>query len=191
MVYTSAMSQDKQAIIDFFNHYLSLVTLGGLFVLTLAIVFVFYTFNTKKESNILSRVASHALPLGFFVSLFGMLMSLFYSEYLHIPPCDLCWFQRIFMYSQVFLFGIAWYKKDNGIFIYSLWLSIVGISIGLYHHIMQLGYDVYKPCSTAPFAVDCAKPTFIEYGFVTFPLMAVVLFGFLILLAIISRKNTR
>lgn len=183
------MNQDKQVIAELLNHYLALATIVGLVVIFILILYITYTFNTKKESNIISLLARYALPLGFFTSLFGMVMSLFYSEYLAILPCDLCWFQRIFIYSQVFLFGVAWYKKDNGIFLYSLWLSLVGMIIGLYHHMMQLGYDVYKPCSTAPFALDCSKPTFIEYGFVTFPLMAVVLFGILILLATIVMKK--
>ena len=88
------------------------------------------------------------------------------------------------MYPQVFLFAYAWYKKDRNILPYSFVLSLVGFAIGMYHHLLQIGYDMYKPCSTSPFAVDCAKPTFIEFGFVTFPFMAVVLFGVLILLVV-------
>jgi disulfide bond formation protein DsbB len=88
------------------------------------------------------------------------------------------------MYPQVFLFAYAWYKKDRNVLPYSLVLSGVGFVIAGYHHMLQIGYDMYKPCSTSPFAVDCAKPTFVEFGFVTFPFMALVLFGALILLVI-------
>ena len=64
---------------------------------------------------------------------------------------------------------------------YTLLLSVVGLAIALYHHMLQIGFDLMKPCSSAPFAVDCAKPDFMEFGFVTFPLMSAVLFAFLAL----------
>lgn len=122
------------------------------------------------------------------MTLSGAFMTLFYSDYLMYPPCDLCWFQRIFLYPQIVLFGIAWYRKDRGVLPYVGALSLVGLVVAVYHHMLQIGYDMYKPCSSAPFAVDCAKPSFVEYGFVTFPLMAVVLFGFLLLFTIVSVK---
>jgi hypothetical protein len=70
-------------------------------------------------------------------------------------------------------------------------LSLIGFAIAVYHHMLQIGYNIYKPCSTAPFAVDCAKPSFIEFGFVTFPLMAVVLFGFLALLIFVAITDNK
>jgi hypothetical protein len=70
-------------------------------------------------------------------------------------------------------------------------LSIVGFAIAVYHHFLQIGFDLMKPCSTAPFAVDCAKPSFIEFGFVTFPFMAVVLFGFLALMMVVALQGTK
>ena len=172
----------KDSLIQFLNHYLSLATIIGGGVLVVVILYVTYILNTNRKSRIVSSLYRFAIPLAFLITFFGTGMSLFYSEYLGILPCDLCWFQRVFIYSQLILFAVAWWKDDKGAFVYSFWLSVVGLCIGLYHHIMQLGYDVYRPCSTAPFAVDCSKPTFIEYGFVTFPLMAVVLFATLIFL---------
>jgi disulfide bond formation protein DsbB len=130
----------------------------------------------------------YALPMGFFITLFAMLGSLYYSFYLYIAPCELCWYQRIFLYPLVFLFGFAWYKNDRKVFDYVILLSVVGGAIGLYHHYLQLGYDLLAPCSTAPFAVDCSVPTFVEYGFVTYPFMAVVTFSLAILLSISAKK---
>jgi disulfide bond formation protein DsbB len=92
------------------------------------------------------------------------------------------------MYSQVFIFGYAWYRKERNILPYTLMLSLIGFGIGVYNHMLQIGFDLMKPCSTAPFAVDCSKPSFVEYGFVTFPLMSVVLFGFLITFIFVGMK---
>lgn len=164
-----------------FTHYLSLVTLIAFGILVIITLYFFYCLITKKESTYFSFLSRWVLAKGFFITLFGMVMSLYYEYALYFPPCDLCWYQRIFMYSQVFIFGLAWLRNDRSILPYSLLLSSLGLVIAGYHQALQMGYSVYKPCSTAPFAVDCATPPFIEYGFVTFPLMAAVLFGFLVL----------
>ena len=161
------------------TRYLSLLTiLGAVFVVIFAMVtaYLVYTKNIHRYSVLLGN---YIFPLGLLVAFFGMSLSLFYSQVLGFAPCDLCWYQRIFLYSQVFLFGYAWYKKDRAILPYTLMFSLIGFAIGVYHHLLQIGFDIMKPCSTAPFAVDCAKPSFIEFSFVTFPFMAVVLFGFL------------
>lgn len=169
------------------NHYLSIGTLVGTILLVAFMLHLVTLFYTKKTSTLTLLTAKYILPLGFIISFGGMAMSLYYSEVLHVVPCDLCWYQRIFMYSQAFMFGCAWYKKDNNVLTYATTLSLVGFAIAVYHHLLQIGFDVYKPCSTAPFAVDCSKPTFIEFGFVTFPFFAVVLFGTLILLNITNK----
>lgn len=168
------------------THYLASATIIGAVITVLLVVYVVASMTQKKQSWFGDAVSRHILPLGFCVALCGVALSLFYSEVLHFAPCDLCWYQRIFLYPQVFLFGYAWYKKDRSILPYSILLSCVGFVVGVYHHMLQIGYDLMKPCSSAPFAVDCSKPSFIEYGFVTFPFMAAVLFGFLGTLVVIA-----
>lgn len=169
------------------DHYLSIGAILGTIILVLWAVYLVVLSYKNKSSAFTQTLSKHVLPLGFIITLGGMLMSLYYSEVLHIIPCDLCWFQRIFMYPQVVMLGYAWYKKDRNVLPYSVILSVLGFAIAVYHHMLQIGFDIYKPCSSAPFAVDCSKPTFIEFGFVTFPYMAVVLFGTLLLLHITNR----
>lgn len=173
---------------DELNHYLSLLTLLGSAVLVIWLIALTYLHFSNKKIKLFSCVGDYVLPIGFFASTLGMFLSLFYSQVLQYPPCELCWYQRIFLYPQAFLFAIAWYKKDMKVLPYILGLSIVGEAIAIYQHILQMGYDLYKPCSSAPFAVDCAKPSFIEYGFVSFPFMSVVMFGFIILITLTSMR---
>lgn len=166
------------------NHYLALASLTGAVALLIWLGYLIKIIYTKKTSHLLAIISKYVLPLSFFITAGGVLMSLYYSEILRILPCDLCWFQRIFMYPQMFIFGYAWYRKDKNILPYTLVLSGIGFVIAGYHHMLQIGYDIYRPCSTAPFAIDCAKPTFVEFGFVTFPFMSLVLFGSIILLIV-------
>lgn len=182
---------DKETLAQFLNHYLSLATIIGGIAVLIFTIFVFYKIAKKEENNFLNFVAKNALLIGFITTLGGTFLTLFYSEYLQYKSCDLCWFQRIFLYPQIILFGMAMWKKDFGIYVYTLALSLIGLAIAIYHHMLQIGYDIYKPCSEAPFAVDCAKPSFIEFGFVTFPFMAVVLFVFLVILSVVGMKYSK
>ncbi len=183
---------DHPAYTETLTRFLSLLTIvGAVFVIIFAIITAYFVY-TKNIHTYSVLLGNYIFPLGFFVAFFGMALSLFYSQVLGFAPCDLCWYQRIFLYSQVFLFGFAWCRNDRAILPYALMLSLIGFTIGVYHHLLQIGFDIMKPCSTAPFAVDCAKPSFIEFGFVTFPLMSVVLFGFLSVLlsvALYHRKK--
>jgi disulfide bond formation protein DsbB len=177
-------STSTTALADTLNYYLSLATLIGFIVIAFWAFALIYTCLLKKESKVLSLIAEWSLPIGFFTTIGGTVLTLFYSQVLMYAPCELCWFQRIFLYPQVVLFAVAWFRKENRIHIYTTALSIVGFIVATYHHFLQMGYDLYKPCSTAMFAVSCAKPSFIEFGFVSFPFMAVVLFLFIIVLSL-------
>lgn len=161
------------------NHYLSLLTIIGGIGVVLFVLYLGYCVYTKKTNTYLTSLSTFIFPLGFFITLGGVLLTLYYQYGIGYEPCDLCWYQRVFLYPQMFLFGYAWYKRDRAVLPYVLILSVVGFCVALYHHMLQIGFDLMKPCSSAPFAVDCAKPSFIEYGFVSFPFMAVVLFLFL------------
>ena len=183
--FTSVNTDQFTAIL---NHYLSLATLIGGIILVLWLLILLYSYFGNKKFTVLSLITKYALPLGFLVTLGGAFLTLYYQYGLGYEPCELCWLQRIFLYPQVVLFGMAWWKKDTKIFSYILGLSFVGEFFAIYHHMLQMGYDLYKPCSKALFAVSCAKPSFIEFGFISFPFMAVVLFGFLILLSVTAGR---
>ena len=185
------MLNDKQPIIDFLNHHLALATIIGLIFVAFWVVGIIGTGFLKRKCYISIFFKRFALPLGFFAALGGTLMSLFYSDYLGVLPCGLCWFQRVALYSLVFVFGVAWFKKDKNIFPYILTLSIFGEVVALYHHYLQMGYSELMPCPVVASTIDCAKPTFVEYGFVTFPLMSAVMFAFLIVLSLVNMYDKR
>ncbi len=185
------MSSEKEIILNFLNHYLPLVTLLTFIFLIFIYLHHFHSRSTKKDSKFLNSLSNIALPLGFFATLAAMTLSLIYSDYLGQLACGLCWFQRIFIYSQVVLFAVAYVKNDLKIFSYTFYLSVVGGLIALYHEYLQLGFSELIPCPAVGTFADCAKPTFISYGFVTFPFMSLTLFLFLILLATVVKYHKK
>jgi disulfide bond formation protein DsbB len=176
-----------QPIVTTLNHYLAILTI----VAIVALIAWAITITIKDKNNMVQLVARHATLIGLIATLTGTLLSLFYSKVLHMEPCELCWYQRILLYPQVVLFAVALWKKERSVWLYSVWLSVIGGAIALYHHALQMGYDIYKPCSTALFAADCSKPEFVEFGFVTFPFMSFIMFATLILLYFTHKRSPR
>lgn len=187
--------QLHRELAEFLNHYLSLATIVALVVLfawALDFVVMRLRYGPYKELRVVYKhIARYTLPLGFFVSLASVFLTLLYSEYLGYLPCALCWFQRVCLYPMVILFAVAWYRKDFSVYRYVMSLSLVGLVISLYHHAIQMGYSEVIPCAADAMFVDCAKPSFVEFGFVTFPLMATALFSTLFLIALTLRMKVK
>ena len=147
-----------------------------------------YTQNTFR---VLTLIGAYGIQLVFFISLASVGISLFYSEILGFIPCGLCWLQRIFLYPQVILAGIAWYKKDNIIADYLIALSGAGALVALYQHYLQMGGSAFIPCPAVGPSIDCAQRFLFEFGYITFPLMSFSVFVFIItiLVAVKSRDK--
>ena len=191
-----------EILLNNLNHYLPPIILIVFIILILFYLFLIFNFIFRnrmqnfKNNFFLYRFfrfsaffKKQALLLAFLATLLATTLSLIYSEYLGVPPCGLCWLQRIFLYPQVILFAVAYIKNDFKIFIYSFYLSIIGAVIAFYHELLQLGYSELIPCPVVQNFIDCAKPAFLEYGFVTFPLASLTVFLFLIFLAKLVERN--
>jgi disulfide bond formation protein DsbB len=115
------------------------------------------------------------------IALLATLGSLFFSEITGFEPCKLCWFQRIFMYPQVVLLGLAWFKKDRKIVDYSLALAMIGAATSIYHNYIYYAAQKAAFCGSAS---SCAAPYVLEFGYITIPIMALT--GFFSLILILS-----
>jgi disulfide bond formation protein DsbB len=142
-------------------------------------------------SNVLFREASwagrarayearYAMPFAFFIAFSAMAGSLFYSEVIGYIACTLCWYQRIFMYPQAFILGLALVKRDTSVARYCLLLSVVGTLIAVYHVYLQSGGTALFPCAAIIGAAACSQRFFLLFGYVTIPMMSLTVFGLLI-----------
>src|SRR5688572_2377036 len=61
------------------------------------------------------------------LALFSMAGSLFFSEVMDLPPCVLCWYQRIAMYPLVLIIGIGIVANDLRWKTYALPLALIGL----------------------------------------------------------------
>ncbi len=157
-----------------FNQYTALATI----FLLIAGLYLLYDYKTRKTLE--SYVETFGIKIAFVLTLFGSAMTLFYSEVIGYLPCGLCWLERMMLYPQVIILAIAWKYNDFLAVRHTIGLSVIGFIISLYHHYIQMGGSEFVACPTT--GVSCSKRLVFEYGFVTFPLMATILFGSLIVL---------
>lgn len=146
--------------------------LSSLTIAAQAIVIFLLAAALVKKQSILNFGAKHALAFSFIVALTAVLGSLFYSEIAGFEPCKLCWLQRIFVYPQVIILGLALWKKDKNIAPYSIALSVIGIIIAGYHYLLQIGAAPAVACQVVGFSVSCARVFTMNFGYITIPLMS-------------------
>lgn len=115
----------------------------------------------------------HALYCAWLLSLLGTLLSLFLSELLHWPICALCWYQRICLYPLVIILGMACFKNDNSISIYTLPVALLGVLFAGYQYLEQMipGFSPIDVCGAGP---SCSHIDWIWGGFLTLPLISML-----------------
>ncbi len=158
----------------------TLAVLLGLYSILSLIVLVLRQKNIIDDSlpNLLLFRNQKQVVIGMtIVALVAFLGSNYYSEIVGYNPCKLCWYQRIVFFPQLFLLGLAlWKRQWNVIAPYIALLSLIGLAIAGYHYYGQYIDSAVLPCEANGNAV-CAFIPFGTFGFVTIPLMA--FFGFL------------
>ncbi|REE80131.1 disulfide bond formation protein DsbB [Paenibacillus taihuensis] len=141
------------------------------------------------KSPLLAFFSRYALYLAWVVSIVAVGGSLYLSEIMKFVPCNLCWYQRIFMYPIIILLGIASYGNDRKIMKYVLPLSIIGGSISLYHYLEQQIPALAKmlPCTVG---VPCSED-YLDWfgGYVTIPFLALIAFVLITALLINGIKH--
>ncbi|KKB34706.1 Disulfide bond formation protein BdbC [Bacillus thermotolerans] len=128
------------------------------------------------------------LYLAWIVSVIATLGSLYFSEIKEFIPCELCWFQRIFMYPLAVILGIAAFYNEIKLKKYVLPLSLLGGLISIYHYMEQKipGFAGIKPCVQG---VPCNTQYINWFGFITIPFLALTAFTVISILMIILHVN--
>lgn len=169
-------------------HYLNLFLGTGAIMLQIISVvvlyFLFFTSHRKgiNKNSFLNFIEKHFLIIGFLISFAASMFSLVYSEIANFLPCQLCWFQRVFLFSQVFLFGIALWNKDRSVIKYSTPILCVGFVISIYQNLVYyFGNSGNLPCDLS--GVSCYQHLISEFnGYISIPMLS--LSSFFVLLVI-------
>jgi disulfide bond formation protein DsbB len=105
--------------------------------------------------------------------------ALFFSEIMQLPPCSLCWYQRIAMFPLVLILPIGLFPFDRKVVRYALPLAILGWLLAVFHMLLVAGVipENLEPCVQG---IPCSEKVIDWFGFVTIPLLSVVAFSAII-----------
>ncbi len=113
--------------------------------------------------------------------------SLFFSEIMGLIPCELCWYQRIFIYPLAIILLIGLHPLDTGVVRYALPLAIIGLLFTVYHTLLFYGLipENLQPCREG---VSCTDDSMVLMGFLPIPLLSLAAFMVIIPLLLKVRR---
>lgn len=148
------------------------------------------TVSTKSrpDKNWFEKYRKHLAYIAWVQALIAMVGSLFFSEVMKLPPCVLCWYQRIAMYPLVFVLAVGIILEDKRMKLYALPLSITGLCISIYHNLLYYNIiaEAIIPCSSG---VSCTTKQIEWLGFITIPLLALVAFTIITIALLLYKKD--
>ncbi|MFZ5477418.1 MAG: disulfide bond formation protein B [Myxococcota bacterium] len=124
----------------------------------------------------------------FLVATAASLGSLFFSEIMELPPCSLCWYQRIFMFPLPLVLGAGLVPYDPRVGRYALPLSLGGVAVALWHVLLYVGVipEEAAPCTVG---VPCSQPTFELFGVLSIPALSLIAFATVTAFLIAQRRS--
>ena len=123
-----------------------------------------------------SAVWGYELWLAFVVTAVATGGSLFFSEVANFVPCELCWFQRIFMYPLAIVTLLAAIANDHRVARYLLPLPLIGAGISVYHILVEERVVGQTTACLISAPGGCAVKWIDEFGYVTIPVLALTAF---------------
>ncbi len=161
------------------NRVLGLLAIVAV-VITLAAVVMLVTRRVPAWA------AELALPLAATIATVTTIGSLYYSEVAGFPPCTLCWYQRIAIYPQVVVLGVAAWRRDTSVWLTSTILAGIGIAISAWHVVIERNPALAGPCDPAN---PCTLKWVEEFGILTIPTMAAIAGLSFIALTLLARAG--
>lgn len=115
--------------------------------------------------------------------------SLFFSSVMELPPCLLCWYQRIALFPLVLILAVGLFPFDARAVRYALPLALAGWVVAGYHNLVYLGFipQSLQPCSQG---VSCSDRNLDLFGFVSIPLLSLVGFSAIIALLLVLHRRS-
>lgn len=122
------------------------------------------------------------------VALASTLGALFIGEVMGQAPCNLCWFQRAFMFPLVIILGVACYRSDAAAWIYGFLTAVAGGLIAAFHSLLYFGIipKEIEPCGAGP---SCSSPDMLTLGQVPIPILSLLGFTAIIGLLLFARRR--
>ena len=144
--------------------------------------------KTATTIPVRQHSSSAGWPLVFgawLVASVSTLGALFLSEVVQVPPCMLCWVQRIFMFPLVLILPLGLFPFDPKVARYALALAVPGALTAAFHLLLVAGVipERIQPCTQG---VPCSEDTFALFGVLSVPMLSALAFSAIVALAVLA-----
>ena len=116
--------------------------------------------------------------------------ALFIGEVLGQAPCDLCWFQRAFMFPLAVVLGLAALRGDRSVRPYALALAAIGFAVAAFHTLryFEIVPEAIRPCTAS--GPSCSSAGMVIAG-IPIPVLSLIAFTAIAVLLSIPTKEQR
>mgnify|MGYP001828970546 CR=1 FL=1 len=101
--------------------------------------------------------------------------SLFFSEIMQVPVCELCWYQRLAIYPLVLILAIGLLPYDPRVLRYAFAFTGLGWLVALFHVLLVSGVipESAQPCVQG---IPCSETHIALLGFLNIPTLSLLTF---------------
>lgn len=145
--------------------------------LLLVLALLWCVGRRRPLETVRATIWGYELWLAFLVSALATAGSLFFSEIANFVPCELCWYQRIFMYPLAITTLVAALFNDHRAARYPLPLPVIGAGVSIYHLLVENGVVEQTRACLVSAPGGCATKWIDEFGYVTIPTLALTAFA--------------
>ncbi len=130
------------------------------------------------------------------LSIVSIVGSLIFQLVYETPVCELCWWQRIFLYPVSVITLVALWFRTRETHVTVAILSAFGLWYALYHYYYHfqgfvLGNKLTLPCSYGGLMPACTDSPILVFGFATIPFMGIMVFGSMLMLSVLAYTALR
>ncbi len=168
----------------------TILSLGTIVLAGFSIKIIYFIIS-KKQHFVFDFVKNNSLTLIVLISGGASIGSLIYSGIIGYEPCVLCWWQRIGIFGAFVVSATALVSrkiKTPSLFSSIQSLSIFGLLFAIYHNFIYYTGNSPLPCGVE---VSCTQHLVSGFGFISIPLMSLVVLITISLLAFVGERTSK
>ena len=125
--------------------------------------------------------------IAWFVVTIATAGSLFFSEVMEIPICELCWYQRVAMYPLVLILALSLFPYDPRVVRVAGALAAMGWFIALFQVLLVAGIipEKIRPCVQG---IPCSETHITLLGFLNIPTLSLLTFSLVGILLFLTHR---
>ena len=126
----------------------------------------------------------------FLVVLAASAGSLFLSNVMTVPVCELCWYQRVALYPLVVVIGIGLFPWNPGMLRTAGALTAIGWLVAVFHLLLIAGLipESARPCVQG---IPCSETHFHLFGLLNIPTLSLITFSLVGVLLYLARRTEK